>query len=231
VGSFTAQAEWRDSHPSLQYVAPFAVVILFIAITPYVPLAAFWLWPLQVLAGGVVCFLCWPDELSLRPGFPFASIAIGLAVFAIWIAPDLLLPGYRKGILFSNSILGQPHSSLPLAAQRSSWVLAWRMARATVVVPVAEELFWRGWMMRWLIHSNFQSVRLGTYAPLAFWLTALLFASEHGPYWDVGLVTGIIYNGWMVRSRNLADCILMHAVTNFVLSAYVLKTGNWQYWM
>ncbi len=63
------------------------------------------------------------------------------------------------------------------------------------------------------------------------WLTAVLFASEHGPYWDVGLVAGIIYNWWLVRTRNVADCILAHAVTNFVLSAYVLKTGNWQYWM
>jgi CAAX prenyl protease-like protein len=231
VSSFAALAEWRDKYPSLGYVAPFAVVILFIAITPYVPLAAFWLWPVQVLVGLLVCFLSWPEELSMRPAFALTSLAIGLAVFAIWVAPDVLVPGYRGGILFSNGIVGQPHSSLPLEAQRSFWVLAWRMARATVVVPIAEELFWRGWMMRWLINPNFQNVRLGTYAPLAFSLTALLFASEHGPYWDVGLITGIIYNWWMVRSRNVADCILMHAATNFVLSVYVLETGNWQYWM
>ncbi len=231
MSSLAALAEWRDKYPAIGYVAPFAVVILFVAITPYLQLPAFWLWPLQVVVGAVVCFLCWPRDLSMRPAFPIASIAIGVAVFVIWIAPDVLAPGYRNGILFSNGLMGQPHSSLPLEAQRSWWVLAWRMARATVVVPIAEELFWRGWMMRWLINPNFQRVRLGTYAPLAFWLTALLFASEHGPYWDVGLVTGIIYNAWMVRTRNVGDCILMHAVTNFVLSAYVLKTGNWQYWM
>jgi ribosome modulation factor len=142
VSSFAALAEWRDRYPSIGYVAPFAFVVLFIAITPYVPaaaspLAAFWLWPLQVLAGVVVCFLCWPEELSVRPGFRFASIGVGLVVFAIWIAPDVLAPGYRGGILFSNGIMGRPHSSLPLEAQRSAWVLAWRMARATVVVPIA----------------------------------------------------------------------------------------------
>ncbi len=85
--------------------------------------------------------------------------------------------------------------------------------------------------MRWLIDKDFLSVRLGAYAPLAFYATALLFASEHGPYWDVGLVTGLIYNLWMIRTRSVADCILMHAVTNGVLSAYVLTTANWQYWM
>ncbi len=47
---------------------------------------------------------------------------------------------------------------------------------------------------------------------------AILFASEHGPYWDVGLITGVIYNWWMVRTKSVADCILMHAVTNAALS-------------
>ncbi len=74
-------------------------------------------------------------------------------------------------------------------------------------MPILEELFWRGWMMRWLIDSGFQKVPLGNYVPSAFWLVAVLFASEHGPYWEVGFVAGIIYNWWMVRTRNLADCI------------------------
>jgi CAAX prenyl protease-like protein len=143
----------------------------------------------------------------------------------------VLIHGYRGGILFNNSLMDAPHSSLPPIAQRSAWILLWRTARAALVVPIAEELFWRAWLMRALVNRDFLSVPLGTYTPLAFFITALLFASEHGPYWDVGLVTGFIYNLWMVRTRSLADCILMHAVTNGVLSAYVLVTGNWQYWM
>ena len=51
----------------------------------------------------------------------------------------------------------------------------------------------------------------------------MLFASEHGPFWDVGLVTGHrSYNWWMIRTKSLWDCILMHAVTNGVLAWYVL---------
>ena len=86
--------------------------------------------------------------------------------------------------------------------------------------------------MRYLIDSaHFETVPLGTYAPLAFWAVAALFASEHGSFWDVGLVTGILYNGWMLRTRNLWDCILAHAVTNGVLAAYVILAGQWQYWL
>ena len=84
--------------------------------------------------------------------------------------------------------------------------------------------------MRWLINNDFQKVPLGAYSPLAFSVTALLFASEHGPYWDVGLITGVIYNLWMIRTKSLPDCILMHAVTNGILSAYVIARGQWQYW-
>ena len=97
-----------------------------------------------------------------------------------------------------------------------------RAAGCTLVVPVFEELFWRGWLMRWLIKPEFLGVPFGTYARFAFWAVAILFAAEHGPYWEVGLAAGILYNWWAVRTRSLADCILAHAATNGLLSIYIL---------
>lgn len=177
-----------------------------------------------------VCYLCWPKELSLAPRHAFSSIAVGLAVFALWIAPDLLFPGYRESPLLSNSLMGHLHSSIKPEELQSAWVLAWRTARAALIVPIVEELFWRAWLMRWLIDNDFLKVPLGAYAPLSFWLTAILFGLEHGPYWDVGLLTGIIYNYWMIRTKSVSDCILMHAVTNAALSLFVIATAQWQYW-
>jgi hypothetical protein len=183
-----------------------------------------------VIILALVCYICWPPEITLRPSRWLASLAIGAAVFFLWIAPDVLFPQYRLNPLFSNSIVGHLHSSIPPGQIHSVWTLSWRTLRAVVVVPIIEELFWRAWLMRWLINTDFQRVPLGAYTPFAFWLTAILFASEHGPYWDVGLVTGVIYNLWMIRSKSVADCILMHAVTNALLSAYVIMTSQWQYW-
>jgi hypothetical protein len=74
-------------------------------------------------------------------------------------------------------------------------------------------------------------VRLGAYSALSFWATAALFASEHGPYWEVGLLAGIAYGWWMIRTKSLADCILAHGVTNLLLAAYVLLQGRWEYWL
>ena len=48
--------------------------------------------------------------------------------------------------------------------------------------------------MRWFIRPDFEAVRLGTYTRYSFWVTAVLFSAEHGPFWDVGLVAGITYN-------------------------------------
>ena len=38
---------------------------------------------------------------------------------------------------------------------------------------------------------DFESVPLGTYTASSMWISALLFASEHGPYWEVGLIAGL----------------------------------------
>ena len=113
----------------------------------------------------------------------------------------------------------------------NTFFIAVRVLESAVLVPVLEELFWRGWLMRWAIRSDFESVPLGQYTAVSFWTVAFLFAAEHGPYWEVGLIAGIAYNGWIVRTRNLADCILAHGVTNALLAAYVLVYDKWQYWL
>ena len=151
-------------------------------------------------------------------------------VFVLWIAPDLLFPGYRAHWILSNSITGAVTPGLPLSEQSNIPVLLLRGLRAALIVPIVEELFWRAWLMRWLIRPDFSKVPLGTYAPQAFWIVAVLFAGEHGPFWDVGLACGILYNWWMVRTKSLGDLILMHGITNACLSVYVVAAGKWEYW-
>lgn len=221
---------WRDEYPSLGYIAPFVLFLAFLALGPKLPLDPQIEGPVRVVTMALVCAVFWPREVSLRPVAPLLSVLVGTLVFFIWIAPDRLFSGYRDSFLFSNAIVGHTHSTLSDAALQNPGVLFWRTLRAVIIVPIVEELFWRGWLMRWLVSPDFRKIRLGTYTPMAFWITAILFASEHGPYWDVGLITGIIYNLWMIRSKSIVDCIIMHAVTNGILSAYVIYTAQWRYW-
>lgn len=208
-----------------------AMFFCFLALHTVLPLPARVDFPLRVVVlTAVLVFYSWP-VIELRPRHLLASLALGVAVFVVWVAPDLLFPHYRQHGLFQNALTGVAQSTLADGLRRDPFVLTFRVLRAVVIVPIVEELFWRGWLMRWLINADFRKIRLGTYAPLSFWITAVMFASEHGPYWDVGLLAGILYNWWVIRTKSLADCILAHAVTNGVLCAWVILAGHWEYWL
>jgi CAAX prenyl protease-like protein len=187
-------------------------------------------YPARVAILAAVIWIFSRPVLDLRMPDWLGSVALGLAVFVIWVAPDVLWPGYREHWLFQNSLTGKVASSVPEGLRADPLVLIFRALRASIIVPIVEELFWRGWLMRWLIRNDFLSVPAGTYARDAFWITAALFAVEHGPFWEVGLLAGIAYNWWMVRTQSLGDCILAHGVTNAALSAYTVYGEHWQYW-
>jgi len=214
------------------YIAPFIAFVALMVAERAAALPAGWFYPIRLTV--VLTLLAFVSRrvVFLRASAPLASAAIGIAVFLIWIAPDVLFgAGYRHHWLFDNAVMGTAVSSAPEALKHNWRFLLIRALGCTALVPVIEELFWRGWLIRWLANHEFEKVPLGAYIPSAFWTVAVLFASEHGPYWDVGLAAGIIYNWWIVRTKNLADCIVAHAVTNGLLSLYVLLTGQWQYWL
>jgi len=218
------------SERTLTWVGPFTVFMLWLALDKYIPVAN----PAKELLRDAVLvaaiFLFSRSVLPRSAPHWMASAALGMAVFAIWIAPDLFVAGWRENLLFQNAVTGRiktsitPHELTPL-------MLVLRTMRAALLVPVIEELFWRGWLPRWIQDTSFSRIPLGQYTRGAFWITAVLFAAEHGPFWEVGLVTGIIYNWWMRRTRSLGDLMLAHAVTNLALSLYVIRTERWMFWM
>lgn len=219
------------NHPAIPYIAPFAAFLLLLIAAPYWPWDPRWEQYFRVAVLAAIIWIFSRKVVDFRCAAPVASVAVGVGVWLLWIAPDALFPGYRQHWLFTNSLTGQLSSSIPPEALGSTAVLVFRTLRAAILVPILEELFWRGWMMRWLINPEFTSIPLGAYSLSSVLITAALFASEHGPFWEVGLLTGVIYNLWMVKTRRLGDLILAHGVTNLCLSLYTIATGRWEYWM
>ena len=211
----------------MAYIAPFAV---FIALR-WLPFPPEWLAPVRFVTVSAALAVFSRRAMPRRLSFPIGSAILGAVVLAIWIAPDLLWHHYRDAWPFQNSITGIARSTLPVSLKANGFFIAVRVLESAILIPIVEELFWRGWLMRWTIRPDFENVPVGQYTPFSFCIVALLFASEHGPYWDVGLVAGVAYNWWMVRTRNLSDCMLAHGVTNALLAAYVLWFDQWQYWM
>lgn len=215
---------------TLAWVGPFAAFVLWMLLDDYLPIAN----PAKEMlrAAYLVAAILFFSRRVLPRSAPHwkASIVLGIAVCALWVAPDALFPEWRSHWLFQNSVTGRLETSIP-PGELTPLMLVLRTARAALLVPIIEELFWRGWLPRWIQDQRFERIPLGQYTTLAFWATALLFAAEHGPYWEVGLLCGIIYNWWMRRTRSLGDLVLTHAVTNLALSLYVIATGRWTFWM
>jgi len=229
----TDQSAASGGRATAAYIAPFLVYVGFMSLEHafHLPLRIFY--PIRCAVSLAVLVAVSRPVLSVlpfRPSRPLASMALGAAVFLVWIAPDRLF-AYRHFWLFDNPLLGSAAPSLPPDLRASALFCALRALGSTLLVPVLEELFWRAWLMRWLIDSRFRKLPLGAFTPFSFWCTAALFAVEHGPYWEVGLAAGVLYNWWMIRTRSLSDCVLAHSVTNGLLSAFVLGWNQWQYWL
>jgi CAAX prenyl protease-like protein len=220
-----------ERFPSIPYVAPFATFMALLLVGPVLPLSYRAEALLRFGLVLAVLLVCSWRVVSFRIRHWATSAAVGIGIFALWIAPDVFFPDLRGSWLFTNGFTGKVEGSFPEAARGDWLVLSLRFARAALLVPVVEELFWRAWLPRYIDRTDdFRSVPLGQFSRAAFLLTALLFASEHGAMWDVGLVAGLVYNYWMQRTRSLGDLILAHAVTNACLSVYVVTRGRWEYW-
>jgi uncharacterized protein len=218
-------------HPALPWVGPFLFFILLLMGRSYLGQLGEWDYAVRVLLTGAAIWIFSRRVLDFRIRFFLPSLLLGVATFLLWIAPDTLFPGWREHWLFTNSLTGAAKVSLTDAQLQSNILLFFRMVSMAVMVPILEELFWRGWMMRWLIKPEFEEVPLGTFELRALLITAVLFALEHGPYWEVGLLTGLLWNWYMTKTKSLGDLIFVHAITNLALGLYVIYSKQWQYLM
>src|SRR5512140_3394407 len=106
------QSEPRDGwsarlgHPAAPYVAPFAAFLLILSVQNYLRFLGVWEAPLRFLVLGLVILLFARRVLDLGIASPVGTFLVGVAVFALWIAPDLLWPGFREHWLFQNGLLG-----------------------------------------------------------------------------------------------------------------------------
>lgn len=227
MARFASLSESTRAYALAAYVLPFAVFLLFLTIRPFARVPQ---WA-QFATECAILLTVSRSALKQAPAKPVASLFIGLIVFFVWIAPDQLFSEWRSLPVFHNAVVGAAAATTSNSQRVDVVFLLFRVLNSVIAIPLLEELFWRGFLMRRLIDRDFQSVPLGAYRASAFWAVAVLFAAEHGPYWDVGLIAGIVYNAWMWRTRNLWDCVLAHATTNACLAWYVIHWHQWQYWL
>ncbi len=160
------------------------------------------------------------------------GIAAGLAGVVLWIL--LLLP-------FRADATGESFTS---------GAFLMRIVAAATVVPLAEELLCRGYILgaitQWqearrsgskqavadaLDRKSVRSITPGAATALAVILSSVAFAAGHTPaQWLAAFGYGVAMAMlWIVR-RDLITPIVAHAVTNVVLYAYIWRTNSWWLW-
>jgi CAAX prenyl protease-like protein len=99
-----------------------------------------------------------------------------------------------------------------------------------VTVPIAEELAYRGFLMRRLASRDFESVAWRNFDWVPFLISSVAFGVLHGERWLGGTIAGLLYGFALIRRGRIGEAVVAHATTNGLLAAWVLLTGNWQMW-
>jgi CAAX prenyl protease-like protein len=115
------------------------------------------------------------------------------------------------------------------APARIAWI-SFRTLAAVVTVPLAEELAFRGFLLRRLISADFDAVDFRRFTYFAVLGSSVAFGLMHGDRWLAGTVAGILYAMVMIRRGSIGAAVLAHATTNGLLAAWVLIGGNWHLW-
>lgn len=228
----TLVATSQGRNPLLAYSLPFALFLLLGVVEgwqlllPYYP----WVYSLKI---GLVAALWWrlkgayprPSSGGLLLGLLIGSVGLVIWVGLCRLHLESLLPSWLQ---FGQRVGYNPFEAL--ASPLGQWLfLGVRLFGLAVVVPLMEEVFWRGFLLRYLIAEDFETVPLGKFTPGSFVLVTLLFAAAH-PEILAALVWGAAVNVLLYWTRNLWACVLAHAVTNLLLGIYLLAFGAWELW-
>ena len=104
------------------------------------------------------------------------------------------------------------------------------MVGSALVVPLCEELAFRGYLLRRLQSGDFTSVSPRAWTWLSLIASSLVFGALHGR-WFAGSLAGLAYAVLLVRTGRLGEAVAAHAVTNAIIALWVLSTGDWSHWL
>lgn len=220
--------------PQLPFILPLVVFGAFLFAESSLPQAKWLLYPLKAVATGLCLWwfrqqyknLCWRwGWLSIVVGVVVAVQWIGMEEFfkAYWHYPGLPMIGGSawdgEGVFYPFEAFGTDRAAL------LTW-LTFRIAGAVIVVPIMEELFWRGFLLRIFVGRYFERVELGEFTWASCLLVAGLFALAH-PWYISAFVCALIYNWLLYKTKSIGACVVAHAITNLLLWVYILTTGSW----
>ena len=205
-----------------------------------------WIYPLQtVVAGGLLIFFWRNYELKWSRSV-FLGVIMGVIGIGFWILPTQIYTwmdlkeepsGYLKylGVMPRND--GFNPQDLADEFGGSMWVywgaLLMRFFRAVVVVALIEEIFWRGFLMRFLLDPDrdYWKVPFGKASVKSYFIVTGAFMIAHAPVDYLGaFIFGSLMYWLAVRTKSLLACVVMHGTANLLMGWYALAFSKYGLW-
>lgn len=205
----------------LWQMVPLAAVLTTILVTGVFVGSFNWLYPIPIAVGSIAIAMHWARiKATFAPHLSWFAIAAGVGVYVIWIA---IVPRDDA----RESMLRETLQQAPIWAV-VGWIFV-RVVGSSVVVPIVEEIAFRGGVMSLLQRGldRYMHARLVTLTALAF--TSIAFGLMHGAV-IAGIIAGLFYGVVALHRQKLGDAIVAHAVTNLLISLHVLMLDDWYLW-
>jgi exosortase E/protease (VPEID-CTERM system) len=212
----------RDN-PTPAYLVPFLVMIATSMITGALQAGGFdRLYAVKVVATGAA--LCWYARTYRRLDWSWSwwAMGAGVIVYAFWIALGFYPPGQQH----SSNL---PERLAEMGGASAAMWLFFRVVGSSVTVPLAEELAFRGYVMRRIGSAEFDQQPYERCSWLAVAVSSALFGFMHDR-WLAGALAGLVYALAARRRGKLADAVIAHALTNALIAATVLFGRQWWLW-
>ncbi len=176
-------------------------------------------------AGVVVTAAVLVHYRGVYAGFPigisWVSVGIGVAVFVAWITLD-------TSVIRNAGASGSPIRDVP-NIYAYVWV-AFRIVGSVLTVPIAEELAFRGYLLRKLVDRDFERVVPTRFTWLSFLGTSILFGLMHRSL-VAGTLAGAAFAFAVYHRGRVTDAIVAHATANLLIAASVIGLGWWDLWL
>jgi exosortase E/protease (VPEID-CTERM system) len=211
-----------NSDPTAAYLGPFLAVLTAGMLATAVSANFEWLYGLRFFAAVAALYACRASYRKMDWHFGWLGPLSGAGVFVLWVA-------------FDRAIGAAPIAALPAPLAhatpllRVTWI-TFRAIAASITVPIAEELAFRGFLMRRFVAADFESVAWRKVTWIAVAVSSVLFGLMHGGRWIPGIIAGAIFAGVAIRRRRIGEAVVAHAVANVMIAVYVLAFGHWELW-
>jgi CAAX prenyl protease-like protein len=239
------------------YVVPFAVfmgfMIVLLLVTKMIewrhPDAPWWrqnpahfIYPVQTLVTLALLVYYWKNyTFHWSWKWNLTAILFGAAGIGCWLLPTTLhdhwgLTGPTTGPLKLLGVAARTEGFDPgIFHHPLAWwsVVISRFLRAVVVVALIEEIFWRGFLMRFVCdwEGDYWNQPFGRATWKSYFIISGLFMAAHAPVDYAGaFVYGSLTYLLCVWSKSLGACIIMHATANLLMGLYIMAYGKYGLW-